>query len=38
MFRDEYIKVISENFDIMDRNTRKILVNINENDQNEVLS
>ena len=37
MFREQYNALIKEHFDIMDNETRKVLVTINEADQNQVL-
>ena len=37
MNRDLYNKIIKEHFDIMDTQTRKVLVSIDEADQNQVL-
>lgn len=37
MLRDQYNALIKEHFDITDRETRKILVTINEADQNQVM-
>ena len=37
MFREQYNALIKEHFDIMDTETRKVLVTINEADQNQVL-
>lgn len=37
MFREQYNALIKEYFDIMDNETRKVLVTINEADQNQVL-
>lgn len=36
--RESYDKIISEYFDITDRETRKVLLNVNEADQNQILS
>ena len=37
MLRDQYNALVKEHFDITDRETRKILVTINEADQNQVM-
>lgn len=37
MLREQYNALIKEHFDIMDNETRKVLVTINEADQNQVL-
>ena len=37
MFREQYNALIKEHFDIMNNETRKVLVTINEADQNQVL-
>lgn len=37
MLRDQYNALVKEHFDITDRETRKVLVTINEADQNQVM-
>ena len=37
MFREQYNALIKEHFDILDNETRRVLVTINEADQNQVL-
>jgi len=37
-FKQDYDKIVYENFNIMDKDTRKIMISLNEADQNQALS